>query len=331
MYPLQSLTYQEDGILPRSCLVLWQTEVWGALVFREGQVSPYYYFSPIGFDASNESSRLERVFTGKYPHELGSGRYELRADFLQEQRRLSASLGQSVAVALSAPSFTVIPAAVYAVALRREHLQNAPILAARAVRDATIELMTDDFVHAWGPHFSRKATQRRGRALAAAAEAFAAAHAANTPEVEEFSDSDSEDGSGGWGNGGGSAANGAWGGGWGNNASANAAAWGNGGWGNNVGWNVGWGAGGGWGNGGWNAPVKPKRRRRSPLAWAKVRLVGKPLTVLQVSERTHRVIDAAARRMLHNILRERARVALVRRNELRELRRQARFSLLLFP
>ncbi|KAJ7831224.1 hypothetical protein B0H14DRAFT_3464228 [Mycena olivaceomarginata] len=67
-------------------------------------------------------------------------------------------------------------ACIWVVAAIREHIQDAAYFAARADFDAALQLMTDDFVDSWGPHFSPHGRARRARRLAAQ-EAIAAAAA----------------------------------------------------------------------------------------------------------------------------------------------------------
>ncbi|KAJ7024805.1 hypothetical protein C8F04DRAFT_1269942 [Mycena alexandri] len=120
--------------------------------FTEEFLPPYFYFSLIGFTAFHESLDLCVAFRDKYPR---SQRREdqVTAVFLQDRAHLVASL-----------------ACVYAIAGFRDRIHENALKAARADVDAMLELMTDDFVGAWGPSRVPGACTRRRQALIRAAQ-----------------------------------------------------------------------------------------------------------------------------------------------------------------
>ncbi|KAJ7786797.1 hypothetical protein B0H14DRAFT_3506382 [Mycena olivaceomarginata] len=165
----------------------------------------YSWWSQIGVDAEKEMAELRAPFNAKYPWHTPTPK------FLADRAALQARLACS-----------------YAIVSIREHIQDAEFLAARADIDAVLELMTDAFVHAWGPRFSPRTRVRRARRLARQEEleaAQAAAAAATTAAPMDIDD--------------------------------NASAWVNSGWGDGSGWSdgSGWGSGSGWG--GWGTGALP--------------------------------------------------------------------------
>ncbi|KAJ7150419.1 hypothetical protein C8R46DRAFT_1229980 [Mycena filopes] len=114
----------------------------------------YFYFSSIGFHAYNASSDLISKFYKAHADPTGPG-------YMAAYSLLQARL-----------------ATIYAVAGIQEALQDRAILAARADVDAALELMTDEFVGAWGPYFSHRSARLRRKRVAAAQQAAAAAAAA---------------------------------------------------------------------------------------------------------------------------------------------------------
>ncbi|KAJ7740334.1 hypothetical protein B0H16DRAFT_1729031 [Mycena metata] len=271
-----------------------------------GGFSAYYIFSPFGWPAHNESFRLRAEFSRTHS---ALQRDEEAPQFVADLARLRARL-----------------ASLYAIVGIQDLIRDRAILAARADIDAVLELMTDDFVGAWGPYFSARAARNRRRRLALEAQrrreedaqrrreeeqaqALAAFHAlvaqsggtitvGDLPDIP-ISELGLLDDDGGWGTGGGSGG------------------WGNGGWGNGDG--GGWGNGGGsaWDNGGWAAsasngwagwahewdhfpPLVPREpiRFESMRPWGRLRICRLGREYTAAVEGRHRGLSGMANPML---------------------------------
>ncbi|KAJ7658403.1 hypothetical protein B0H14DRAFT_3540579 [Mycena olivaceomarginata] len=125
-----------------------------------------------GHDAQQEYDRYRNTFLRQFPHRSPE-RLQQTTHFVTETTLLQGRL-----------------AAVFAVAVIRDFINDRDILAARADIEAVIELINDTFVNAWGPSFSGRARARRARALAHQGrldyEAALAAHAAALPYLPPF-------------------------------------------------------------------------------------------------------------------------------------------------
>ncbi|KAJ7045349.1 hypothetical protein C8F04DRAFT_1173447 [Mycena alexandri] len=250
--PAMSTVMQSPSPFPLECRPILSA-LRRATTFNEDSVPNYFYFSEIGapsfpdarntgFAAFHESLGLLGPFAREYP--LGQ-RTQVRdtADFLRARARLLASL-----------------AAIYAVAGFRDRIRLAAVKAARADVDAALELMTDEFVDAWGPSRVRGARARRQQALmvvarredrAAAQQAYWATRlAAVEAPVPALSADDGDDVAAGTSNNAtvGTGTTTTVGMGWGTDTMTNT-------------WGTGWGTGWGWG---W---VPHRRQRRAPRVW----------------------------------------------------------------
>ncbi|KAJ7029076.1 hypothetical protein C8F04DRAFT_1265295 [Mycena alexandri] len=95
---------------------------------------PYYVFSSFGHAAHHEASNLRREFAQMHdPYDRHNTDPQYVADLARLQGRL---------------------ASLYAIVGIQEIIQDRALLAARASVEAVMELMTDEFVGAWGPYFS---------------------------------------------------------------------------------------------------------------------------------------------------------------------------------
>ncbi|KAJ7024850.1 hypothetical protein C8F04DRAFT_1269856 [Mycena alexandri] len=228
--------------------------------------SPYYVFSSFGHAAHHEAGNLRREFAQMHdPYDRHNTDPRYVADLARLQGRL---------------------ASLYAIVGIQEIIQDRALLAARASVEAVMELMTNDFVGAWGPYFSPRSAENRRRRLAREAQRRANAAQAAQAQLTDvwvghtitigdlpdipiselgLLDEDNDNAVGwvspGWGDGGGGA------------------------WTNSGGGNHGWGdVGGGWGNGngwaGWShqwdhfPPLVPREpiRFESMRPWRPLRL-----------------------------------------------------------
>ncbi|KAJ7834669.1 hypothetical protein B0H13DRAFT_2369753 [Mycena leptocephala] len=190
-----------------------------ALTFSMSSICPFSFLSPIGYQAMKEWHAVRDSFRSRANTPECS---PPTPQSLQDIKLVQAQM-----------------AAVYAVALIRERISDREFQAARANIDAVLELMTDGFVNAWGPRFSRRGRARRARALAhQAALDFEAAQGAAMAAV--LLQPVAVDNPGGWGTGGGWGDVGTWG------AAPSAPAL----WAAPLGNTWGWGGGA---NGGWAA------------------------------------------------------------------------------
>jgi hypothetical protein len=194
--------------------------------------------------------------------------------------------------------------------MQRQQIQDRAILAARADIDAILELLTDDFVGAWGYQVSARNQIRRARAKARARrDAFEEAGrlAREAAEAREEADLPPWPAPG-WGEGGGWGDASTWGGnevGDGDSGSSSSM-WDNGwnGWEDtNNGWNLGstWGTLGGSGLAAWGAPPAPATHRRlrvlpngrhmrRTIAWRAIRRCRCPPTPMQKLERLAKLV-----------------------------------------
>ncbi|KAJ7794947.1 hypothetical protein B0H14DRAFT_3496549 [Mycena olivaceomarginata] len=133
----------------------------------EDRFHVFCWFSPIGHDAQQEYDRYQNTFLCQFPHRSPK-RLQQTTHFVTETTLLQGRL-----------------AAVFAVAVIRDFINDRDILAARADIKAIIELMNDTFVNAWGPWFSGHTRARQAHALAHQGrldyKAVLAAHAAALP------------------------------------------------------------------------------------------------------------------------------------------------------
>ncbi|KAJ7358559.1 hypothetical protein DFH08DRAFT_802377 [Mycena albidolilacea] len=162
----------------------------------------YSWWSQIGVDTEKEMAELCAPFNTKYPWHMPT------PEFLADRAVLQARLACS-----------------YAIVSICEHIQDTEFLAARADINAVLELMTNAFVHAWGPRFSPCTRVRCPRRLARQAQeeleaAQAVAATATAAALMDIMDIDND---------------------------TDASTWGNSGWGDGSGWSN----GSGWGSGLW--------------------------------------------------------------------------------
>ncbi|KAJ7446841.1 hypothetical protein B0H11DRAFT_2248607 [Mycena galericulata] len=108
-------------------------------------------FSVPGCAAWHEGGELRKAFMQRFPSWFPSTPPETRSpEYLAAERRLEAQLA----------SLYVIAATRERIAIQAARNEHSDWL---SHRDAN--LMTDDFVAAWGPHISRRAKKRRAAAL----------------------------------------------------------------------------------------------------------------------------------------------------------------------
>ncbi|KAJ7799364.1 hypothetical protein B0H14DRAFT_3491668 [Mycena olivaceomarginata] len=181
----------EPVVLPRRARTRQHLDLYPWRAQHEPQDhNTYSWWSPIGEDARAEADAVRTPFTRKYLW---------RTDAPEESAARAAVQARL--------------ASIYAIAVIREKIQDTQFWAARADIDAALELMTDTFVRAWGPSFSRTRRAKRLRRLCRrtqeqmeAAQAHAAATAAIDwvgPAPLEVDDNNTVWGSGGgWSDGG---------------------------------------------------------------------------------------------------------------------------------
>ncbi|KAJ7161945.1 hypothetical protein C8R43DRAFT_1123655 [Mycena crocata] len=142
-------------ILPRSglCPLMFHRR---PLVFHEHMNHPYLIVTEFGGQAAVEHHEVAFEFGHKYPFPLSSPLRETE-QFAKDLRRLCAYFATIHATLFLRERLRHDDLA------RAAHTAHSAFLASLPAVDAMLELMRDDFVHAWGPYVSEKTRRRRRR------------------------------------------------------------------------------------------------------------------------------------------------------------------------